>query len=132
MFTVPSNELKIDFARSSGPGGQKVNKTSSKVQLRWNILFSRVLTPEQKWRLQNNLRTRITQEGEILISAEDERSQFANRTKAIKRLNEIINKALIIPKKRRPTKPTRTSKLKRLESKKRRSTIKKSRRDITI
>lgn len=132
MFIIPENELKMEFARSSGPGGQNVNKTSSKVQLRWNILFSRALTPEQKWRLQNNLQTKLTKEGEILVSAEDERSQYANRAKALKRLNEMVNKALVVPKKRRPTRPTKAAKIKRLESKKKRSAIKKSRREITI
>ncbi|MEK7213363.1 MAG: alternative ribosome rescue aminoacyl-tRNA hydrolase ArfB [Patescibacteria group bacterium] len=127
MFIIPKNELKMDFARSSGPGGQNVNKTSSKVQLRWNILFSRALSPEQKWRLQNNLRNKITKEGEILISAEDERSQYANRAKALKRLNEMVSKALSAPKKRRPTRPTKAAKIKRLESKKKRSAIKKTR-----
>lgn len=116
--SIPSSEYTIEFARSGGPGGQNVNKVSSKAQLRFGVGASLFLTAEQKNRVREVLKNRLTNEDEILVVAEDERSQPQNRDLVIARFQEMIAEALVIPKKRRPTKPTRSSKEKRLQSKK--------------
>ena len=115
---IPVSEYTIEFARSGGPGGQNVNKVSSKAQLRWNVGASAVLLDEQKARVRVALKNRLTNEDEILVMAEDERSQAQNREQVIARFQELITQALFVPKKRRATKPTRSSKEKRLQSKK--------------
>lgn len=115
---IPESEYIIEFSRASGPGGQNVNKVSSKAQLRWRVGDSLVLSPEQKIRVREILRNRLTNDGEILVVAEEERSQAQNRERVIERFQELITQALIVPKKRRPTKPTRSSQEKRLKTKK--------------
>jgi len=127
-FIIPDNELRFDFVRSSGPGGQKVNKTSSKVQLRWTVGPSAVFSFEQKELIRAGLRNQLNKNDEIIISSDEERSQFQNKAKAIERLNNLVNKILTPRKKRLPTKPTRASKIKRLESKIKLSLKKKNRR----
>lgn len=127
-FIIPENELKFDFARSSGPGGQNVNKVSSKAQLRWQVGASAVFSPEQKELIRAGLRNRLNKNDEIIISVEDERSQLQNKEKAIERFNELLNKILTPVKKRKPTRPTLASKLRRLEEKSKISLKKKSRR----
>ena len=128
MF-IPFSEFTIEFARSGGPGGQNVNKVSSKAQLRFNVGASLVLNDEQKNRVREILKNRLTNEDDILVVAEDERSQPQNRDLVIARFQELIAQALYIPKKRRATKPTYSSKLKRLESKKIISERKQSRKN---
>ena len=128
-MNIPSSEYTIEFARSGGPGGQNVNKVSSKAQLRWLVGASLVLNDEQKMRVREVLKNRLTNEDEILVVAEDERSQSQNRDLVIGRFQEMIFEALKIPKKRRPTKPSYGSKLKRLQSKKIISERKKSRQN---
>ncbi|MBI5729481.1 MAG: aminoacyl-tRNA hydrolase [Candidatus Magasanikbacteria bacterium] len=130
QIRIPDNELVIDFARSSGPGGQNVNKTSSKAQVRWRVGDSTVLSAEEKERIRKALHARLTQDDEIIVSAESERSQLQNKTAAVARLGQLVNHALIVPKKRRPTRPTYYSRLKRQETKKRTSQIKKLRRVV--
>ncbi len=126
---IPFSEFTIEFARSGGPGGQNVNKVSSKAQLRFNVGASTVLNDEQKNRVREILKNRLTNEDDILVVAEDERSQPQNRDLVIARFQELIAQALYIPKKRRATKPTYSSKLKRLESKKIISERKQSRKN---
>lgn len=127
-FHIPDNELEVDFARSSGPGGQNVNKASTKAQARWCVGASAVLSDEEKARVRSALATRLTQADEIIVSAESERSQLQNKITAIARLEKIISAALMVPKIRRSTRPTYSSRLKKQETKKRISKIKKSRR----
>lgn len=127
-FVISENELYFDFVRSSGPGGQKVNKTSSKAQLRWPVGQSKSFSFQQKELIRSGLRSRLNKNDEIIISVAQERSQFQNKIKAIERLNSLVNKILIPRKKRLPTKPTRASKIKRLESKIKLSLKKKGRR----
>jgi ribosome-associated protein len=127
---IPENELNITFARSSGKGGQNVNKTSTKVIIHWPIGKSIVLTDEEKARLRIKLANRINNEDELVLMSEEERSQPQNRESVIARLQMLVSQALRVPKKRKPTKPTRASKLKRLESKKIRSRIKQERRTL--
>ncbi len=126
---IPASEYTIEFARSGGPGGQNVNKVSSKAQLRWGVGASQSLSDEQKARVRVALKNRLTNDDEILVTAEDERSQAQNREQVIVRFQELIAQALHVQKKRRATKPTRSSKEKRLQSKKIMSERKKMRTD---
>lgn len=127
-FLIPPDELRISFARSSGAGGQNVNKTSTKVVVHWPIGQSQILTFEEKERIRGKLVNRINNKDEIVVISEEERSQSQNRLLAINRLQFLVSRALQIPKKRKPTRPTKASKLKRLESKKIRSQVKAGRR----
>lgn len=130
LVRIPDNEIRVSFARSSGAGGQNVNKTSTKVIARWSVGRSLVLNLEEKARLRFKLANKINQNDEVVIMSDEERSQFQNRALAISRLQALAGNALQIPKKRRPTRPTKSSKLKRLESKKIRSRLKAERRDM--
>src|SRR3954466_3763028 len=125
--SIPRSELDVRVSRSSGAGGQHVKKTSSRVEIFWNIVASRALTEEQRARLLAKLESRLTGEGSIRVVASDLRSQTRNRDLAEERLAELVRRALIVPRKRRATKPTRASKEARLDSKKRHSDKKRSR-----
>lgn len=129
---IPQSELNITFARSSGAGGQNVNKVSSKVIIHWPVGKSAVFTDEEKARIRVKLANRINNEDELVVMSEEERSQLQNRESAIARLQMLVRQALLIPKKRRPTRPTRGSKLRRIESKKQRSQIKSTRRSAHL
>jgi ribosome-associated protein len=128
-LAIPRTELDVRVSRSSGAGGQHVNKTSSRVEIFWNIPASRALTEEQRARLREKLSSRLTTEGSIRVVASDMRSQSRNRDLAEERLADLVRRALVIPRKRKPTKPTRAAKEARLESKKRHSKKKSDRRD---
>ncbi len=121
---IPTNEFTITFARSGGKGGQNVNKTSTKAIMHWSVGRSRVLTWEEKMRVRTKLANRLNNNDEVVVMSEEERSQPQNRALAISHLQALVHKALQVPKKRRPTRPTYSSKLKRLESKKIRSRVK--------
>lgn len=123
---IPVREIKISFARSSGAGGQNVNKTATKVIARWSIENLKMST-EEKARIRAKLDNRINNNNEVVVDSERERSQTQNRALAILRLQTLVSKALKVPKKRRLTRPTRASKLRRLEAKKIHSLIKASR-----
>ena len=126
-LSIPRSELDIRVSRSSGAGGQHVNKTSSRVEIFWNVLESRALDDAQRSRLREKLASRLTSDGSIRVVASDMRSQSRNRDLAEERLADTVRRALVIPKKRKPTKPTRAAKEARLESKKRQSHKKRSR-----
>jgi ribosome-associated protein len=126
-LSIPRSELDVKVSRSSGAGGQHVNKTSSRVEIFWNVAGSRALTDEQRARLTAKLASRLTTEGSIRVVASDMRSQSRNRELAEERLADLVRRALVIPKKRRATKPTRAAKEARLDSKKRHSTKKRER-----
>ena len=127
--SIPRSELEVRVSRSSGAGGQHVNKTSSRVEIFWNVLTSRAINDAERTLLRQKLASRLTSDGSIRIVTSDMRSQLRNRGLAEERLAETIRRALIIPKKRRATKPTRASKEARLEEKKRLSNKKRERRD---
>ena len=131
-LSIPRSELDVRVSRASGAGGQHVNKTSSRVEIFWNISGSRALSDEQRTRLLDKLSSRLTTEGSIRVVASDMRSQSRNRDLAEERLAEIVRRALIIPRKRRPTKPTRAAKEARLETKKRHSNKKRERRNPSL
>jgi ribosome-associated protein len=126
---IPRAELDVRVSRSSGAGGQHVNKTSSRVEIFWNIPASRALTNDQRVRLLDKLSSRLTSEGSIRVVASDMRSQSRNRDLAEDRLAELVRRALLVPRKRKPTRPTRAAKEARLETKKRHSNKKRNRTD---
>lgn len=127
--SIPRNELDVRVSRASGAGGQHVNKTSSRVEIFWNIPASRALTDEQRARLLDKLSAKLTTDGSIRVVASDMRSQSRNRDLAEERLADLVRRALLVPRKRKATKPTRAAKEARLDSKKRRSSIKRNRTD---
>ena len=113
-----SPEYTFQTSRSGGPGGQNVNKVNSKVTLIFDVENSAILEDKEKKRIKNALPNRLTKEGVLLISSQSERTQLANKQKAIKRFENLINQIFIPRKKRKATKPTLASKKKRLNSKK--------------
>lgn len=125
---VPESEIDIDFVRSSGPGGQKVNKTSSKAQLRWNVGESSGFTDVQKEAIREVAGNRLNGEDEIVIAAETERSQLQNKSAVIERLHEIVTEALTPKKERKETKVSKSQKKKRLENKRRTGAKKRDRK----
>jgi ribosome-associated protein len=126
-LSIPRSELDVRVSRASGAGGQHVNKTSSRVEIFWNVQASRALSDDQRARLLERLASRLTTEGSIRVVASDMRSQSRNRDLAEERLADMVRRALVIPKKRRPTRPTKASKEARLEGKKRQSHKKRER-----
>ena len=129
---IPRSELDVRVSRSSGAGGQHVNKTSSRVEIFWNVVETRALSDDQRTLLLHKLKSRLTTDGNIRIVASDMRSQSRNRELAEERLVETIRRALVVPKKRRATKPSRAAREARLEEKKRVSNKKRERRDKTF
>jgi len=125
---INENELQFDFVRSSGPGGQNVNKVASAVQLRFDVMNSPSLQPVVRERLRKLAGNRMTAEGILIIEARRYRSQEKNRSDAIQRLIKLIQNALKRPKKRVKTKPSRAAKEARMVKKKIRSAKKKSRK----
>jgi ribosome-associated protein len=127
--TVPEDEMDITFVRSSGPGGQKVNKTSSKAMVRWNVDASSAFSDAQKARIREKLGYRITNDGDLIVTCMQERSQFQNKLFAIQTLRDIVAAALEVEKERKPTKPTKGARERRIEDKKRTGSRKRDRRD---
>ncbi len=123
-ISIDDSELDEDFIRSSGPGGQNVNKLSTAVQLRFNVRRSPSLPDDVSARLQRLAGKRLTREGVIVITAQRHRTQERNRQDARDRLIELIRQAAVVPVKRRPTRPTKASRQRRLDSKKLRARTK--------
>lgn len=127
-IAIPDEEFQWSYARAGGPGGQNVNKVSSKAVLRWNVGGTPSLPEHVKARLMALQRRRITNDGELLITGQRFRDQERNRQDCLEKLAEMIREAATLPKARRPTKPSKGSHRRRLADKKRRSAIKSSRR----
>lgn len=121
-------EFVFSTSRSSGPGGQNVNKVSTKVELRFNLSFSPNFSEDEKELLFGKLRNKINKEDEIILVSQSERTQLMNKIAVTQKFYDLLSKALTIPLKRRSTRPTLSSKLKRLESKRNRSELKKQRK----
>jgi ribosome-associated protein len=132
MLTARSllSEVEFTTSRSSGPGGQNVNKVNSRVTLRFDIKQSQLLTDEQREVLLSKLASKLTTEGVLLINVQDSRSQLENKEGAITRLEALIRKAFTKPKPRKKTKPTKAAKEKRVTDKKQRSEKKKWRQKL--
>lgn len=126
--SIPESELDLSAARSSGPGGQSVNTTSSKVELRWSVPDSAALTETQKARIMERLAPRLTNDGVLLLQGSEHKSQHRNRSAVIARFRAIVGEALEPPKQRRRTRPTRGSKERRLRAKKHRGEVKRLRK----
>lgn len=124
---IPEPELQFTYVRSSGSGGQNVNKVSSKAVLRWNLTLSRALLPEVKDRFRERYASRLTSAGDLLITSERHRDQARNAEDCIEKLRTMIAAAQVAPTERRATRPTYGSKMRTLKAKKARSEVKKSR-----
>lgn len=125
---IPAAELTVRATRSGGPGGQHVNTSSTRVEIIWNVPSSTALSDEERDRLLERLASKLDSSGSVRIVASDTRSQARNRELALQRLAGLVRQALVVRKKRRPTRPSAASKRARLDAKKRQSEKKRGRR----
>ena len=127
-MAIPEAELTYTASRASGPGGQHVNTADTRIQLRWNLRRTAALTEEQKRRVLRVLASRLTEDGDLLLACATHRSQRRNRDEVSERLAELVRDALVPPRPRKRTRPSRAVKARRREAKRRRSQVKRSRR----
>lgn len=125
---IPLTELEYRASRSGGPGGQHVNTSSTRVEVWWDVASSPSLSDEHRARLLSRLASRLDSSGRLRLVASGSRSQLRNREEVTARLREIVAEAIRVPKRRRPTRPTKAAKAARLEAKRRRASIKRERR----
>lgn len=130
--TIPDNELELRFARSGGPGGQHVNTSSTKVELRFDLGGTERLDAEQKERVGDVLGNRITKDGVLVLTSSEHRSQARNREAVMARFATLVGDALRPPRRRRRTRPTRAAKERRLQAKRRQSEKKERRRSPDV
>ena len=127
-ITIPRSELETRASRSGGAGGQHVNKTSSRIEIRWNVRTTTALDDATRARVLEKLASRLDGDGNVRVVSSEMRSQLQNRERAEARLAELVRKALVVPKARKKTKPSRAAREKRLDEKKRTSEKKANRR----
>ena len=125
-------EIKFKTARSGGKGGQNVNKVETMVEGYWNIAGSALLTELQKNLVTEKLINKVNADGNLLVKSQVERSQLGNKLLVIKKINALVTKALILPKKRKPTKPGKAAKQKRIDTKKKTGEMKQSRMKVKL
>lgn len=125
---LPLAELDYRASRSGGPGGQHVNTSSTRIELWWDVTASPALSEEQRARILRRLATRLDTAGRLRLVSSGSRSQFRNREEVTERFRDLVAEALHVPKRRKATRPTRAIKAARLESKRRRSSVKRERR----
>ena len=130
-LAIPRAELGVRATRASGAGGQHVNKTSTRVEITWNVASSQVLSDDDRARLIMRLASRLSEDGELRVVASDTRSQLQNRELAETRLADMVRRALIVPKPRKKTRPSRAAKQARLDDKRKISEKKRVRRSNT-
>jgi ribosome-associated protein len=128
LLQIPLAELSFRASKSGGPGGQHVNTSSTRVELWWNVRESPSLSAQQRTQVQARLANRLTADGMLRIVAATSRSQAQNRNAAIERFQELLGRALVVPKRRRPTRPSRSVKERRLAEKRKQSDRKRERR----
>ena len=128
--SIPRSELEYRASRAGGAGGQHVNTSSTRIELRWNVARSASLDDESRARVAARLATRIDGEGWLRVVSSARRSQQQNREAAEARLAELVHGALAVQKRRRPTRPTRASKEERIRAKKKRGETKRMRREL--
>ena len=126
-LTIPLSELRFRFARSSGPGGQHVNRSATRVELFFDVVGSPSLTEAQRERALKALASYTDSEGVLHLASQTFRSQLRNREEVVERFRTLMHKAMRVPKRRRPTRPSRAAQERRLASKRRRSEIKRQR-----
>ena len=127
-LAIPGDEIRITASRSSGPGGQHVNTADTRIELRWNVRSSAVLSERQRARIERLLASRINRRGELVLRSSSQRSQHQNRREALARLAALVMRALTPRKRRLPTAPTRAAREQRVQEKKRRTQVKQQRR----
>jgi ribosome-associated protein len=125
---IPASELRQSASRSSGPGGQHVNKSATRVTLRWNVRRSAVLGDGQRGRLLAGLAPRLSRAGELIVHSEASRSRARNLDAARARLADLVAEALEVPRPRRPTRPSAAARARQREARRQRSSLKRSRR----
>jgi ribosome-associated protein len=127
-ISIDQREIEESFVRSSGPGGQNVNKLATAVQLRFDVRGSPSLPAEVRARLERLAGTRVTRDGVLIIIAQRHRTQARNREDALERLIDLVRRAAVAPRLRRPTRPTAAARKRRVEAKKHRAGVKRLRR----
>jgi len=127
VVAIPWEELEFSFSRSGGPGGQNVNKVETRVTLLFDLSVSTALSPEQKDRIRRALASRISRNGVLRVVAQTHRTQAANRAAAVERFAGLLRQALARPRRRVPTRVSAVQKRKRLDAKRRRSALKRTR-----
>jgi ribosome-associated protein len=130
-LAIPRDELVVRATRASGAGGQHVNKTSTRVEITWNVVASQALDDADRARISARLSSRLSDDGELRVVASDTRSQLQNRELAEARLADLVRRALVVPKARKKTRPSRAAKQARLDDKRKTSEKKRVRRSNT-